>query len=162
MSRLFLIRKKAFRWGFSSRPGFTHFLTEPLPHRIRFLRRPTVHDTSFPASPPKTWAGGPLFQSHTWLNPTSDYNPDDMFDPPSRFFITRHAFTILSLSQIPYPAYHALLGLLSSTIPIRPIIPLPRLFYPSVGPVGGCPLLSRPVCLYSPQLDRCVSAPNRS
>lgn len=159
VTTLFLFAKRHFAGVFYFRPGFTHSLTEP-PTPSPNPCSPTADcqgHSSFPATPPETWAGGQLVQSHTWLNPTSDYHatPTTCSNPPLDSSLLAMPSPILSLSQIPYPAHYALLGLLSSTIPIRPIIPLPRLFYPPVGPVGGCPLLSRPVCLFSPRLDRC-------
>lgn len=158
MSRLFSYSQKGISLGFLFSAWF-----HSLPHRTTPSPNPwspaavCQGHTSFPASFPETWASSQLVQSYTWLNPTSDYHttPTTCSNPPLDSSLLAMPSPILSLSQIPYPARYALLGLLSSTIPIRPIIPLPRLFYPSVGPVGGCPLLSRPVCLFSPRLDRC-------
>lgn len=160
MSRLFSYSQKGISLGVLFLAWF-----HSLPHRTTPSPNPwspaadCQRHTSFPASPPETRAGSQLVQSPTWLNPTSDYRttPTTCSNPPLDSSLLAMRSPILSLSQIPYSAHYALLGLLSSTIPIRPIIPLPRLFYPPppVGPVGGCPLLSRPVCLFSPGLDRC-------
>lgn len=133
MSRLFSYSQKGISLGVLFLAWF-----HSLPHRTTPSPNPwspaadCQRHTSFPASPPKTRAGSQLVQSPTWLNPTSDYRttPTTCSNPPLDSSLLAMRSPILSLSQIPYPAHYALLGLLSSTIPIRPIIPLPRLFYP--------------------------------
>lgn len=139
MSRLFSYSQKGISLGVLFLAWF-----HSLPHRTIPSPNPwspaadCQRQTGFPASPPETRAGSQLVQSPTWLNPTSDYSttPTTCSNPPLDSSLLAMRSPILSLSQIPYPAHYALLGLLSSTIPIRPIIPLPRLFYPPPPPSG--------------------------